>query len=43
VFHVSIWGAWSFVWGVDKPTKARPVTTGLHQRSLISQLWIALT
>jgi len=21
VFHVSIWGAWSFVWGVE-PTKA---------------------
>jgi len=28
VLHISICGAWSFVWGT-KPTKARPVATGL--------------
>jgi len=27
VFHISVWGAWSIVWGV-KPTKG-PVATGL--------------
>jgi len=28
VFHISIWGAWSFVWGLSPPKT--PVATGLY-------------
>ena len=32
MFHILIWGTWSFVWvWGDKPTKA-PVATGLGER-----------
>jgi len=34
VFHVPIWGSWSFVWG-DKPTKA-PRGDGLHICAVVS-------
>jgi len=38
VFHVSIWGAWSFVWGA-KPTKAAPRGDGTGQT--VDKSWIA--
>jgi len=38
VFHVSIWGAWSFVWGA-KPTKAAPRGNGTEQT--VDKSWIS--
>ena len=32
VFHISIWGAWSFVWGISPPSL--PVATGLPTKDL---------
>jgi len=31
VFHILIWGAWSFVW-VDQAYQSHPVATGLSEK-----------
>jgi len=42
VFHVSLWGAWRFVWGT-KPTKAPPGDdTGFRFRTGVIKLSLAM-
>jgi len=38
VFHVSIWGAWSFVWGAKHPKAPRGDGTAPTTKRMLGQI-----